>query len=164
MTNKQKEEFAEWLVIRTSATKKEIAQRVGVTPKTMGRWWDKNNWEQKRTSFFITKGQELQRIYIQISTLNNEIAERPKKWAELKEKYPEDKNIPNEAPKGYASPREADTLSKLTASARSLETEVSLADIIDVAIKFTDWMREVDFEKSKEISDYFDSFIKDSNK
>lgn len=143
MTNKEKKEHAEYLVMRTNATQKEIAQRVGVTPKTMGNWWRDNDWDRLRTSFFITKGQELQRIYVQISKLNDTIAKREESWATSKE---------------------ADTLSKLAATARSLETETSLADIIDVAIKFTDWLREVDFEKSKEVSDYFDSFIKDIGK
>ena len=140
MTNKEKREWAELLVSRTSMNQKEVAEKVGVSPKTMSGWWNKFNWEQLRTSFFITKGQELQRIYVQISTLNNEIADREK---------------------AYASSKEADILSKLASTARSLETEINLADTIDVFLKFTDWLRETEFEKAKEINDYMDLFIKD---
>ena len=140
MTNKEKREWAELLVSRSSMNQKEIAEKVGVSPKTMSNWWNKFNWEQLRTSFFITKGQELQRIYVQISTLNNEIADRDK---------------------AYATSKEADVLSKLASTARSLETEINLADTIDVFLKFTDWLRDTDFAKAKEINDYMDLFIKD---
>ena len=140
MLNKEKKEWAELLVARTSMNQKEIAAKVGITPKTMSKWWADNKWEQLRVSFFITKGQELQRIYIQISTLNDAIAGREQ---------------------AYATSREADVLSKLASTARALETDINLSDTIDVFMKFTNWLRETDFEKAKEINDYMDSFIKE---
>jgi hypothetical protein len=107
----------------------------------MSKWWDEQNWDTLRTSFFITKGQELQRVYQQISALNDDISNREQRWA---------------------TSREADTLSKLASTARALESEANLADTIDVFLKFTDWIREVDFDKAKEINDLMDAYIKDS--
>jgi DNA-binding XRE family transcriptional regulator len=141
MNYKQKKDWAELLVKRTMMNQKEIAEKVGVTPKTMSKWWDEQNWDTLRTSFFITKGQELQRVYQQISALNDDISNREQRWA---------------------TSREADTLSKLASTARALESEANLADTIDVFLKFTDWIREVDFDKAKEINDLMDAYIKDS--
>lgn len=143
MNTKQKREWAELLVSRTNMNQREIAEKVGVTTKTIGGWWKKFNWEMLRTSFFITKGQELQRVYIQISELNNEISDRERK---------------------YASSKEADILSKLASTARALETEVNLSDTIEVFLKFTDWLRELDFEKAKEMNDLMDTYLKEKLK
>ena len=42
----------------------------------MSKWVSTEKWEILRSSFTITKEQELRRIYIQINELNNSIAER----------------------------------------------------------------------------------------
>ena len=42
-----------------------------------------------------------------------------------------------------------------------MEREVGIADIISVSKGFLDWMRKTDIEKAKELSYYFDSYIKD---
>ncbi len=138
---KQKREWAELLFARTQMTQKEIAEKVGVTEKTMGDWKNKHNWEQLRTSYFLTKGQELQRIYGQISALNDMISERDHGHQ-------------------FATAKEADTISKLAAAARQLETDVSISDVVDVFIGFIDWLRENDFNQAKDVSELMDNYIK----
>lgn len=141
ITNKDKREWAELLYARTMMTQKEIAEKVGVAEKTIVEWKQTYNWEHLRTSFYITKGQELSRIYQQISNLNTHISQRPEG-------------------ERFANSREADTIAKLATAARSLENETSVSDIVDVFIAFTNWLRENDFENAKNISDLMDAFIK----
>lgn len=141
MTLRDKRDWAELLFSRTMMTQKEIAERVGVSEQTLGKWKEANNWEQLRTSFYITKGQELARIYQQIANLNTAISTR-------------------DANERYASPREADTISKLASAAKSLETELSISDIVDVFVDFTNWLRENDFNRAKDVSDLMDAYIK----
>lgn len=129
------------MYLQTPMNQKEIAAKVEVTPKTLGKWINTEGWEQLRASFVTTKQQELARIYQQINALNDAIQSR-------------------EDGKRYAQPREADTLSKLASSARSLEIDTSVADVIDVFIDFSRWLQETDYEKAKEFNDYQDTFIK----
>lgn len=140
MNNRQKKEWAELLVTRTDMNQREIAEKVGVMPKTISRWWSDHEWEQLRTSFFITRKRELQRVYIQISRLNTAISERDEPWATNKE---------------------ADTIVKLAASAKSLEADLDLSTIIDVFMGFNEWVRTIDFEQSKNLTDLMDSYIKE---
>jgi len=122
-------------------TQEEIADKVDSTPKSMSTWVNKGNWKVLKSSFTITREQELRRLYIQISEINNMIEER-------------------EQGKRFASGKEADNLAKIAAAIRSLETNVSIAEIVDTFIEFTNWLKQHDFEKAKEINDFMDSFIK----
>ena len=71
-----------------------------------------------------------------------------------------------EQPEGlrFANSKQADTMNKLASAARKLETEASIADIIEVSKRIITWFRQFDFEKAKEISNLFDAFIKDQLK
>jgi len=140
-TVRQKKEWAELLFSRTMMTQKEISERVGVSEQTLGKWKEAGAWDQLRSSFFITKGQELARIYQQISNLNQAISQR------------------NENER-FATTREADTISKLASAAKSLESDLSISDIVDVFLEFTNWLRENDFNKAKDVSDLMDAYIK----
>jgi hypothetical protein len=142
LTIKQKQDYAKLLYLKTTMTQKEIAEKIGVTEKTLGSWVRKGDWEVLRASYTVTKEQELRRIYQQINNLNNTINDR-------------------DEGKRYATNPEADILSKLASTARSLETETGLSAIVDTAIMFLDWLRPVDFELSNKVSDYFDGFIKE---
>jgi DNA-binding XRE family transcriptional regulator len=141
LTIKQKKDWAKLLYLKTQMNQKEIANRVQITEKTMGKWVKAEKWDLLRSSFTITKEQELRRIYQQIHELNNAIEQR-------------------EEGKRFATGKEADTLSKMAGAARALETDTSIAQIIDTSIEIIRWIQESDFEKAKELSDYFDSFIK----
>jgi DNA-binding XRE family transcriptional regulator len=141
MALKDKREWAELLYSRTMMTQKEIAERVEVSEHTLGKWKEQFNWDQLRTSFYITKGQQLSRIYQQIAALNNSISERPDG-------------------ERFANTREADIVCKLAGAAKTLESETSISDIVDVFIEFTDWLRENDFNRAREISELMDAFIK----
>lgn len=141
LSMKQKKDWAKLLFLKTDNTQHEIAKTVGVTDKTLHVWKKKEKWDMLKASYVITKEEELRRIYAQIRELNTSIESR-------------------EEGKKFASGKEADTLSKLAAAAKNLEQNLSIAEIIDSFIVFTDWLREVDLEKAQEISSLMDSFIK----
>jgi transcriptional regulator with XRE-family HTH domain len=139
-----KKEHAKLLFTQEKLSQKEIAERVNVSEQTITKWVNADNgeWKRLRQSLVVTKKEQLSRLYEQIDEITQEIKGR-------------------EQGKHYASTKEADTLVKLTAAIKNLETEASVSDIIEVAMRFLNFMRPIDLDKAKEISGYFDSFIKD---
>lgn len=141
MTRTQKQDYAKVLYLNDSLTQKEIADKVGVTEKTIGSWIKKGNWPQLKSSLIITKDEELRRIYVQINQLNNHIETR-------------------EEGSRYADAKEADTLSKLAATARAMESDASLSDVIAVFKRFANWLRKIDLAKAQEFISIQDEFVK----
>ena len=141
MNAKDKQEWAQLLYIAENLTQAEIAEKVGVSRNTVNTWCKKFKWEELKAGYTITREQQLQRLYIQIAAINKAIADREQK---------------------YPSSSEADAINKLAAAIDKLERESSLSDIISVTTKFLNWLRPVDLTKAKEISGWFDAFIKDT--
>lgn len=142
-----KKEHAKLLFTQEKLSQKEIAERVNVSEQTITKWVNANNgeWRRLRQNLIVTKKEQLSRIYEQLDEITEEVQKREKG-------------------KRYVNSKEADILVKLTAAAKNLETETSLAEIIEVVMRFLNWMRPVDLEKAKEFSGYFDGFIKDQLK
>jgi len=143
MKNSDKKDWAKLLYLQGDMTQKEIAAKVDISEQTLCKWVKIDNWEHQRTSLIITKEAQLVLLYEQLALLN--------------------KNI-KESDAGYATPSQADTLIKYSAAIRTLETDVSLADVISVASRVLNFIRGIDNEKAKEVAKYFDAFIKDSAK
>lgn len=141
LTIAQKQDYAKLIYLKLNMTQSEIAAKAGVTPKTLGNWIEKFRWKELKSSIITSKSEELGRIYLQIHELNDHIFSRPEGQR-------------------FANAKEADALNKLTSAARDLETKTSVASIVDVSISLLDWLRPMDFEKSKELSNIFDMFIK----
>src|SRR5690606_30153449 len=57
-------------------TQKDVAERVGITEKTLGKWIAKFGWDKKRTSLLVTKKNQLVNLYNQLELLNEEIKTR----------------------------------------------------------------------------------------
>lgn len=141
LNKKQKREFAEILYTRQGLTGKEIADKVQTTEATISAWKKAGNWDNLKASLSVTKAEQLMQINEQINELNAFI--RKKKLGER-----------------FASSTESDTLSKLTASKRNLETEASIAETVDTFIAFNEWLRGVDVVKAKEFITLQDAYIK----
>lgn len=142
LTLKQKKEYAKTLFIQGHLTQKDIAAKVNVSEKTLSKWVNdsKENWQKLRVSIILTKEQALRRIYEQISELNDAINQR-------------------EEGSRYANSKEADTLTKLAAAAKSLETETGVAEIINVFKLFNDFVKGFDLAKAQELIKLEDAFI-----
>ena len=136
-----KKKNAKALFITGQYQQKEIAELVGVNPKTITRWVNAEKWDVELASLTITKEKQLARYYAQINEINEEISQRDKGQR-------------------YANSKEADTLLKLSTAAQKLETETGVRDIVDVSIGLLEWIRGFDVEKAKELSELFDGYIK----
>ena len=72
-------------------------------------------------------------------------------------------NQANARPEGQRSftPKEADTVVKITSAVKKLQNDAGITDIVNVGIKFTNWLRAIDIQKAKEYNELWDLFIKD---
>lgn len=73
MTNKEKEILAQTLYMSGKFTQKAVAEMIGVTEKTIGKWVDKGNWEQMRQIQQVTKAELLKEAYAQLARINKRI-------------------------------------------------------------------------------------------
>lgn len=144
MTNainrEQKKEWAQLLYVHQRLSQREVAEKVGVSTNTMCKWVDRYKWDELRKSMLMTREQQLRRLYDQLDWLTEQIAAREKKVAEAKE---------------------AGTITRLTAAIRSLETETSLAGIVDAGQRFISFIRAQDLDKAREVTALYDTFIRD---
>ncbi|MDH6310585.1 transcriptional regulator with XRE-family HTH domain [Dysgonomonas sp. PFB1-18] len=138
----QKKEWAKLLFTKENLTQAEIAERVGVRPATLSKWVNTENWQLLKTSITITREEQLARLYQQLQLLQEKILERP-----IAERFP--------------TTGEADTITKLASAIEKLERETGLSEIIGVSKQFIDWLRLSDLDKAKELTMYFDAFIKE---
>lgn len=134
----QEREYARILYVNERITFKEIAERTGVTEKTIGKWAEADNWAKLRKSLLTTKENQLVHWYNQLEALNENIAKR---------KIP----IPDS--------KEADIMSKTTNNIKSLETEIGLGEYVEVSRKLLTFIQSVDLSDAKKFKNYIDEFI-----
>lgn len=138
----QKKEWAKLLYTKEGVTvQKEIAQRTGVSEKTISKWIKDENWERLRASVILTKEEELRRLYMQFTELNDVIMKR-------------------EEGTRFASSKEADILVKLSSAIRSLETDLSISDAIHSYKSLINFVRPENLEEAKIITRWSDIYIK----
>lgn len=145
LTIKQKKEWAKTLYLKENLTQVEISEKVGVSKVTVNKWVNKENWEQYRVGITLTREEQLKNLYRQIAEINKAINNRPEG-------------------ERFADTKEADIIGKLSAAIKKMETDIGIADIIDVGHRFIEWIRRADLDKAKEIILLYDGFQKDSIK
>lgn len=138
LTKKKEQDYARVLYTQERLTFVEIAERTGVSAKTISKWCNDLGWDNIRKSLLITKQTQIAMLYNQLEWMNTEISTRDYK---------------------VATSKEADALRKITASIKSLEVETSMGEIIEVGRLFIDFTKDVDFHKAKDITTLFDQFI-----
>jgi transcriptional regulator with XRE-family HTH domain len=142
-TIQQKKEHAKLLYTVEGVTVgKELAERVGVSAQTISKWINSEEWETIRASLIMTRESEVRRLYRVLTFLNDTIETREKE---------EKKPITN---------AEADTLVKISAAIRNMETEVSISESIQVLKNFINAVRTSDIDLAKKITTEADHFIK----
>lgn len=144
-TKIDRKDLAKTLYVNGSFTQEEIATKVGTTRQTVSRWIRDGSWDQVKASYTITPEQILAGLNRQIIEINNKVNSRPEG-------------------ERFATVAEADTLAKLASSIKKIETDAGIADIVNVGIKFTNWLRQTDLDLAKRFSDLLDAFIKDQLK
>lgn len=134
----QEREYARILYVSERITFKEIAERTGVTEKTIGKWAEADNWDKLRKSLLTTKQNQLVHWYNQLEAMNEMIAER-----ELP--------VPDS--------KEADVMSKITSNIQRLETETGIGEYVEVSRKLLTFIQSIDLSDAKRFKGYIDEFI-----
>jgi DNA-binding transcriptional regulator LsrR (DeoR family) len=141
----QKKDWAKLLYTKENLTQAEIAERVGTTRQSVGKWIKDGKWEALKVSISMTKEEQLRNLYSQFSDLNNTILRRP-----IGERNP--------------MPAEAETQVKLTKAIKNLEIEVGASEMYSVGMRFLGFLREIDLDLTKRIAPIFDNFILTNSK
>lgn len=141
MTSEQMRRWALTMYLNENRTQAEIAEACGVSRQTIIRWSKADKWDEHKVSLTMTREEQIKNLQRQIAEINNGILDR-------------------EAGKRFATPKEADTIAKLTTSINKLETETGIHEIVGVAQRFIAWLRPVDLELTKTFTRLFDKFIK----
>ena len=141
LSNTQKKEWAKTLYLKENLTQQEIADRVGVSRITVNRWIADGKWEEQKVGLTLTREEQVSNLYRQVAEINRKIAEKPEG-------------------ERFASTTEADILGKLSAAIRKMETDVGIADVISVQTMFIEFLRPIDLDKAKELTQLSDAFIK----
>ena len=139
---KERKELAMILYVRGGVeNQRELAERIGVSEQTIVTWKKEGRWDDFKKSLLVTRQEELRRLYDQLKEVNDSI-------------------MAKEIGQRFANNKEADIITKLTGAIRQLETETSAAQVIDVAMKFNEYLRKIDLGKAKEMAELMDGFIK----
>lgn len=144
-SNINKKDIAKDLYLKGGCTQEEIATKVGTTRQTVSRWAREGKWEELRASFTISTENILAGMIRQVSEIQNQA------------------NARKEGEHSFTS-KEADTVVKITSAIKKLQNDAGITDIVNVGIKFTNWLRGIDIEKAKEYNELWDLFIKDQLK
>lgn len=139
LTLEEKRDWAQYLYTEAKLNQKEVANKVGVSQKTIGEWKEKYMWEDLRKSLLTTRKEQLAILYNQLDAITGYIRDHQN-------------NIPDS--------KQSDSILKITAAIKNLETEFSIGDVYEIGKRFISHIQTIDYEKSKELVDYYDSFIK----
>ena len=169
-------DFAKILFVNENVLQCEIATRLKVTEKTIGKWIKEGNWESLKKSMLVTKDNQLTALYDQLEIMTNEIKTRPivydvptffLKPIKLKDgdgceflEYPKinEKDYPIKIG-NFANSKDADIIAKLTGAIKKLETETNIGDTVDVAKKIIQFIGTQDIAFANVLTKYCDAYI-----
>lgn len=134
-------ELAQVLFLQGGLQKKEIAEKMGVSQQTITNWAKADNWDALKKNLLTGKKRILSQLYDELGEFNRMIQER----------------------EGYkvATSKEADARRKLIKDIKDLETKYSIAQTTQVAMDFCDFLKPLDMDLAKTVTDYFSAFIQE---
>jgi len=124
---------------------KEIAELVGASEKSIGKWKGEEEWDSMKTSLLTTRENQLRNLYKILENLNESTLDDIDSGIKV-------------------NPKDADAVIKYTAAIRSLELETSIADKVEVGTAFINMIRKEDVDFAKSVAKWFDIFLKTSIK
>ncbi|MFJ1323633.1 transcriptional regulator [Capnocytophaga canis] len=149
LTNDEKQrlqEYAKLLYVRENITSQtELAQKVGVTVKTIAQWINDGNWERYKRNLVLTRNEQMALLLEELEELNSVIQNK-------------------EEGKRYADYRESNIRRNLIKDIKELETKASVSEAINALTGFLNFMRSQNLEKAQEVSHWVDVYIKDKMK
>ncbi|BFM42684.1 hypothetical protein CFS9_13250 [Flavobacterium sp. CFS9] len=178
-TRKQVEkDLAKVLFVNDNVSQKEIAERLKVTEKTVGKWVKEGDWEKLKISLLVTKDKQLTNLYHQLANATEEIRTRPivrdipnfmLKPVKLKDSSGDEKlEYPKFDPEDYPilignfpNSKDTDIISKLTTAIKRLETETNIGETISVVKSLIMFIRLIDPKFANQLTTYCDAFVKE---
>lgn len=175
----EQKEYAKFLFTEKNLTQKEIAEKVGVTEKTLAKWISENDneWKKLKTSLLTTKPQQIKNLYEQLERINEEIQNRPVVY-DIPNHYLKPIKVKNadgseslEYPDynetdfpikigNFPNTKDSATIQSITISIQKLEAETSIGDSVNVGMEFCEFLRDIDFKLAQLVNGYFDMFIR----
>ena len=144
LTIQQKKDYAKLLFLQGTLTQKQIANKVGTSEKTMSLWANNEHWDKLRKSLLVTKEENIRWLYAKLDALKKSV----------------DKDAEGEDG-GVLSSAEADSLIKITAAIKNLETQdITTSEIFAVAKKAIEWAQNNQPDTVDVMLEMFDGFIK----
>ena len=141
-SNIEKKDIAKELYVKGGITQEEIARKVGTTRQTVSRWAKAGYWDELRASVTVSTERIIASCQQQINRIQDQAQQRPEGEQVLTSK-------------------EADTIVKLSSVINKLQRDAGICEVVNVGMKFTNWLKAYDMEKAKEYNELWDLFIKD---
>jgi transcriptional regulator with XRE-family HTH domain len=138
-------DYAKMLFVYDKLSQKEISTKTGVSEVTISKWVRDDKWDDYRKAISVTRDERYRSTINQLTELDNLIKSRDENYR-------------------FPSKEESNIRRRLVADLTALEVECGIVDVINVSIKLLEWLRQVDNDKAKEISDIFNSYIKSTLK
>jgi transposase len=111
-----KQYLAKILFTREQLDQKVVAKKVGIAEKTMSKWVNDFAWKKLRSRLLLSKDEQINAMYEELEEIKEKIKAKP----------------PGER---YADTKLADVRIKTTTSIRNLETDLGIAEAVDIGIK-----------------------------
>lgn len=137
----KKKEHAKLLYTKENITnQKELAERTGVTEKTIGKWIEEGNWRKLKQNIVLTRQEQYANLMEELERMNDYI---------------------KELPTGFADSKLADTRRKLIKDIKDLEAEeIGVSETISVMVNFLEYVRKRNHFDAINIANHSDLFIK----
>ena len=123
-------------------SQEELAVRLNVVRQTISKWCKEGQWDELKAGMTVSREQILKGMYSQVNEINKAIQAK-------------------DEGERYATPAQADTLSKLSAAIRKMEMDTGISDLVSAGIRFAEWLRPVNMDKTKEFVGLWDAFIRE---
>jgi hypothetical protein len=138
LSKEKEKEFAKIIYLADKGIKnKDLALRVGVSEKTVGKWIVEGGWEALQTSLITTRQGLLMDLHNQLAALNEEIKSNG--------------NIPT---------KDQSTIStQISNNIKKLETEASIGECFVIGQKAMSFIQEINLDDAKLFTKYFDEFL-----
>ena len=137
MNYNDKQKLARLLYMESTKSQKEIAALVGTTEHTMSKWVEKFKWKLERGANEVTPDKIVSDFLIMIS--------------DFKELLKTEKRFP--------TPSEADAINKLAATIERLDKKLNPSIMMNVFMRYNDWLSLVNPELAKTGIEYQLQFI-----
>lgn len=136
-------EHAKLLYTKENITlQKELAERVGVSEKTIGIWINDGGWTKLKKNFILTREEQLANLLSELEAINAAIKTKPEGQR-------------------FADSKEANVRRYLIRDIKDLETKALLPELISSQTQFLDFVRKTyDLDTTKLVAGYVDAFIK----